>query len=104
MTRQKLLKLFKITLYRIAFLFLQETHPSVDNVKQGSDNFREIMLYDYGTTNSCGVTIKFLGSKSLKVVQTKKDDEGTLLILDKNICGKELLLVEYWKTEVRYPN
>ena len=77
----------------MALFFLQETHSSVEDEKQWSDNFKGKIFYSHGTTNSCGVAIAFLGSKSLEVVETRNDDQGRILILDIKICDKELLLV-----------
>ena len=54
---------------------------------------KEKILYSRGTTNSCRVAIAFLRSKSLEVVETKNNDQGTFLILDIKICDKELLVV-----------
>ena len=54
----------------MALFFLQEKHSSVEDKKQRSDNFLGKIFYSHGTTNSCGVAIAFLGSKSLAVVET----------------------------------
>ena len=75
---------------------MQETHSSVKNENQWSDDFKEEIFYSHGTANSCGVAIAFLGSKSLEVVKTKNDDQGRILILNINICDKELLLVSLY--------
>ena len=83
------------------FVLLQETHSSVDDEKQQNDNFQGKIFYSHGATNSCGVTIGFLGSKSLEIVETKNDDQGRILILDIKIWDKEFLLVNLYnaKTE-----
>ena len=78
------------------FVFLQETYSSVEDKKQWSDDFKGQIFYSHCTTNSCGVAIAFLGSKSLEVVETKNDDQGKILILDIKICDKELLLVNLY--------
>ena len=75
---------------------MQETHSSVEDEKQWSDNFKGKIFYSHGATNSCDVAIAFLGSKSLEVVETKNDDQGRILILDIKICDKELLLVNLY--------
>ena len=76
--------------------FLQETHSSIEDEKQWSDSFTGKIFYSHGTTNCCSITIAFLGSKSLEVVETKNDDQGRILILDIKICDKELLLVKLY--------
>ena len=40
----------------------------------------------------------FLGSKSLEEVETKNDDHGRILILDIQICDKELLPVNLYNS------
>ena len=76
--------------------FLQETHSSIEDEKQWSDSFTEKIFYSHGTTNCCSITIAFLGSKSLEVVETKNDDQGRNLIVDIKICDKQLLLVNLY--------
>ena len=66
------------------FVFLQETHSSVEDEKQWSDNFKGKIFYSHGATNSCDVAIAFLGSKSLEVVETKNDDQGRMQTLKKS--------------------
>ena len=75
---------------------MQETHSSVKDEKQWSDNFKGKIFYSHGTTNSCGAAIAFLGSKSLEVVETKNDEQGRILIFDIKICDKEVLLVNLY--------
>ena len=53
-----------------------------------SENFKGKIFYSHGTTNSFGVSIAFLGSKSLEVNETKNDDQSRILILDLKICDK----------------
>ena len=84
----------------MALFFLQETHSSVEDKKQRSDNFLGKIFYSHGTTNSCGVAIAFLGSKSLAVVETQNDDQGRILILDIKICDKELLLLDLYNANI----
>ena len=77
---------------------MQEIHSSVADEKQWSQNFKGAIFYSHGTTNSCGVAIPFLGSKSLEVVETKNDGQGRILMLDIKICDKELLLVDLYNS------
>ena len=81
-----------------SFDFLQETYSSVEDEKQWSENFKWKIFYSHGTTNSCGVGIAFLGSKSLEVAETKNDVQGRILTLDIKIYDKELLLVNLYNT------
>ena len=76
--------------------FLQETHSSIEDEKQWSDSFTGKLFYSHGTTNCCNITIAFLGSKSLEVVEIKNDDQGRNLIVDIKICDKQLLLVNLY--------
>ena len=81
-----------------SFDFLQETHSSVEDEKQWNENFKWKIFYSHVTTNSCGVGIAFLGSKSLEVAETKNDVQGRILTLDIKIYDKELLLVNLYNT------
>ena len=79
--------------------FFKETHSSFEDEKQWSGNFKGKIFYCHGPTNSCVVTIAFLGSKSLEVVETKNDDQGKILILDIKTCDNELLLVNLYNAK-----
>ena len=81
----------------MSLLFLQKTHSSIEDEKQWNDNVKGKIFYSHGTTNSCGVAIiAFLGSKSLEVVETKNNDQSRILMVDIQICDKELLLVNLY--------
>ena len=74
------------------FVFCNRHTPPLRK-KQWSDNFKGKIFYSHGTTISCGVSIAFLGSKFLEVVETRNDDQGRILIVHIKICDKELLLI-----------
>ena len=59
----------KITLYQMALFFCKRHTPPLGMKSNGVKIF-----YSHGTTNSCGVAIAFLGSKSLEVVESKNND------------------------------
>ena len=81
----------------MSLFFLQKTHSSIEDEKQWNDNVKGKIFYSHGTTNSCGVAIiAFLGSKSLEVVETKNNDQSRILMVDIQICDKELLLVNLY--------
>ena len=90
------MNIVKVTLHQMPLFFLQETHSSIEDEKQWSDSFTGKIFYSHGTTNCCSITIAFLGSKSLEVVETKNDDQGRNLIVDIKICDKQLLLVNLY--------
>ena len=52
-------------------LFLQEAHSSHDTVINWLDDFMGELLLSNRTTNSSGVTIVYLGSKNLKLIEQK---------------------------------
>ena len=48
-----------------------ETHFSHKIVINWHDDFQGELFFSHGTTNSCGITIEYLGSKKFKVNRIK---------------------------------
>ena len=64
----KILKLFKYFKDKIVcsdFLFLRETHSTVNDAIKWKDDFKGENFYSHGKYNSCGILISFIGSKKL---------------------------------------
>ena len=73
------------------FIFLQETHSSVQDEKVWSDEFEGQLFFSHGKTKSCGVAIGFVGTKvfnilniehlgRILVIEVKTDDSVFVLI------------------------
>ena len=74
-------------------LFFRKRHTPPLRMKSNGGTVLKGKYFTHSTTSSYSVAIAFLGSKSLEVVETKNDDQGRILIADKKICDKQLVLV-----------
>ena len=62
--RIKLIKYFRSKLNHNGFLFLQETHSTIKKENSWVNDFNGSVFFSYGTSNSCGVLIAYLGKTS----------------------------------------
>ena len=58
--RLKLIKYFKDKIVSNDFLFLQETHSTVNDEIKWKDDFYSQVFYSHGKSNSCGVLVCFI--------------------------------------------
>ena len=79
--RKKVSEYFQNNSLLNGFIFQQETPSSISKEKQLNDNFKGKIFYSNVKTNTCHVTIEFLGSKSLETVETKNNDQGRIYYL-----------------------
>ena len=64
---EKRIKIFEYLINSLSpngFIFLQETHSSVDDEKRWCDELNGNLYFSHGKTNSGGVAIEYVGSKS----------------------------------------
>ena len=64
--RSKMFEYFMDKVSNNGIIFLQETNATEDALNKWRDDFQGQIFFSYGTTNSCGVTIGFLGNKKIK--------------------------------------
>ena len=62
--RIKLIEYFRSKLNHNGFLFLQETHSTIKKENSWVNDFNGSVFFSYGTSNSCGVLIAYLGKTS----------------------------------------
>ena len=55
-------------------------------------------LFSHGKSNSCGVAIGYFGTEDLKVVDTVCNQNGQMLILDTELNGTNLLLINFYNS------
>ena len=62
---------FREKIANSGILFLQETHSSDahDTIINWHDDFKGELFFSHGTTNSCRVMIRYLGSKKIKLIE-----------------------------------
>ena len=94
--RLKLIKYFKDKIVPNGFLFLQETHSTVNDEIKWKDDFKGEVFYSHGKSNSCGVLICFIGSKKLFIRNKLSDNGGRILILDVNIDDENFISVNLY--------
>ena len=64
------------------FIFLQETHSSVDHEKRWCDVLNGNLYFSHGKTNSCNVAIGYVGSKSSVLANQTADKNGHFLLIE----------------------
>ena len=89
----KMFEYFREKIANYGILFLQETHSSHDTVINWRDTFKGELFFSHGTTYSCGVMIRYLGSNKIKVNRIKNDNQGRILIVDADIDDETLVLI-----------
>ena len=94
--RLKLIEYLKNKLESNGVLFLQETHSISNDENAWADDFKGQVFFSHGTSNSRGVLIAYLGSKSFVVKNKRNDDAGRILILDASIDGTDYILVNIY--------
>ena len=68
------------------FVFLQETHSSVDITT----------IFKHGKTNSCGLAIDYYGKKSFELLNKFNDKSGRVLIIEVKIENEVLSLINLY--------
>ena len=94
--RLKLIKYFKDKIVSNGFLFLQETHSTVNDEIKWKDDFKGEVFYSHGKSNSCSVLICFIGSKRLFIRNKLSDNDGRILILDADIDDRNFSLINFY--------
>ena len=65
-----------------AFIFLKEPQSYVDDEKRWHDELNGNLYFSHGKANSCGVAIRYVGSKSLLFANQTADKNGCLLLIE----------------------
>ena len=94
--RLKLIKYFKDKIVSNSFLFLQETHSTINDQIKWNDDFKGEVFYLHGKANSCGVLICFIGSKNNFIRNKLSDNDGRVLILDVDIDDENFILINLY--------
>ena len=74
---EKRLKLFEYLSNNInnnSFVLLEETHSTLKDEQKWEDDFKGPLFFSHGKSNSCGVSIGYWGTETLKVVNTACDE------------------------------
>ena len=58
----------------------------------------EDLFFSHGKSNSCGVAIDYCGTEDLKVINTARDKNGRMLILDAELNGTNFSLINFYNS------
>ena len=94
--RLTLIKYFEEKIVSNDFLFLQETHSTVNDEMKWKDDFKGEFFYSHGKSNSCGVLICFIGSKKIFIRNKLSDNGGRILILDTDLGDEKFILINLY--------
>ena len=94
--RIKIFKYLKNCISSNGFVFLQETHSSLNDEKKWADDFKGRLYFSHGKTNSCGVAIGYSGNKPFSLIDEFKDNHGRLLVLEVEIDSEILVLINFY--------
>ena len=91
--KNKGLSILKNWISNNGFIFLQETHFTIYDEKKWQDELKGKLFSPHGHSNSCGVTIGFLGNMNFNVLNKIQDNDWRILILDIQVDGAAFLLI-----------
>ena len=94
--RLTLIKYFEEKIVSNGFLFLQETHSTVNDEMKWKDDFKGEFFYSHGKFNSCGALICFIGSKKIFIRNKLSDNGGRILILDADLGEENFILINLY--------
>ena len=91
--RIKIFEYLKNSISPNGFIFLQETHSSVDDEKGWCNELNGILHFSHGKTNSGGAAIGFVVSKSFILVNQTADKNGRLLLIEAFVDDVKFVLI-----------
>ena len=91
--KNKGLSILKNWISNNGFIFLQETHFTIYDEKKWQDELKGKLFFPHGHSNSCRVTIGFLGNMNFNVLNKIQDNDWRILILDMQVDGAAFLLI-----------
>ena len=96
---EKRIKIFedlKNSISHNGFLFLHETHSSVGDEKKGCDELNGNLYFSHGKTNSGGVAIGYVGSKSFVLANQTADKNRRLLLIEAIVDDVRFVLINIY--------
>ena len=94
--RIKIFEYLKNSIFPNRFIFLQETHSSVDDEKRWCDELDGNLYFSHGKTNSGGVAIGYVGSKSFILANQTTDKNCRLLLIEAIVDGVKFVLINIY--------
>ena len=96
---EKRIKIFddlKNSISHNGFIFLHETHSSVGDEKRWCDELNGNLYFSHGKTNSGGVAIGYVGSKSFVLANQTADKNGRLLLIEAIVNDVRSVLINIY--------
>ena len=94
--RIKIFEYLKNSLSPNGLIFLQETHSSADDGKRWCDELNGNLYFSHGKTNSGGVAIGYVGSKSFVLGNQTADKNGRLLLVEAIVDDVKFVLINIY--------
>ena len=94
--RIRLIEYFKSKFNHNGVLSLQEIHSSIKNENAWVNDFNCPVFFSHGVSNSCGVLIAYLGTKSFVLNEHKSNKAGRILILDITLDADQYILINLY--------
>ena len=94
--RIKIFEYLKNSISPNGFVFLRETHSSVDGKKRWCDELNGSLYFSHGKTNSSGVAIGHVGSKSFVLTNQTADKNGRLLLIEAIVDDVKFILINIY--------
>ena len=91
--RVKLFEYLKSYVTENGFIFLQETHPCINDEIKWRDEFIGELFFSHGKTNSCGVDIGLYGFKTIEQMNKISDKSGRILLVEATVNDTVFVLI-----------
>ena len=76
------------------FFYRRQTLPYM--MKICNDEFKGMLFFSHGQSNSCGAAIGFIGNTSFEVLNKKQDESGRISMLDMKVSDNNFLLINLY--------
>ena len=98
--RIKLFEYLKNGISSNGFIFLQETHSSVDDEKRWCDKLNSNLYFSRGKTNSCSVALGYVVSKSFVLANQTADKNGHLLLIEAIVDDVKFVVLNIYNCKI----
>ena len=98
--RIKIFEYLKNGISSIGFIFLQETHSSVDDEKRWCDKLNSNLYFSHGKTNSCSVALGYVVSKSFVLANQTADKNSHLLLIEAIVDDVKFVLLNIYNYKI----
>ena len=94
--RIKIFEYLKNSISPSGLIFLQETHSFVDEEKRWCNELNGSLYFSHGKTNSGGVAIGYVGSRSFVLTNQTADKNDRLLLIEAIVDDVKFVLINIY--------